>query len=337
MTAVRKAILTTLLLYLLTSQEKVYSDVLLNEKIEDLTCNVQEHNRIAYKYDGEFFQRTDKVYEHASDGGIFTCERNKSNPTPPGNVSCESHIIVIVLSISENVTPTVIKEKVGQSISFQSQFNVTGSFTLLWIFKRNHFSRCIFSAAVIRTLEYVESAVNKLCCSTDDVKDKVLFRNQSALRDTHQNVSLEVVNLTSSDSGEYSCVKYYHADGTWKWKTLNTYLLEVTGDEEPVITSALVHNEATANPCCGSPTEGNDQEKMQKETPSYIIAGSVGGFFVVLATLLLAIFFIKKKAGNQMKMSRRSQIQLHLVFIVLNLMEKQIFQMENIMKTRKKK
>ncbi|KAM4035819.1 uncharacterized protein ACNLHF_014893 isoform 3-T3 [Anomaloglossus baeobatrachus] len=190
MTAVRKAILTTLLLYLLTSQEKVYSDVLLNEKIEDLTCNVQEHNRIAYKYDGEFFQRTDKVYEHASDGGIFTCERNKSNPTPPGNVSCESHIIVIVLSISENVTPTVIKEKVGQSISFQT----------------------------------------------------------------------------------------------------------------------LVHNEATANPCCGSPTEGNDQEKMQKETPSYIIAGSVGGFFVVLATLLLAIFFIKKKAGNQMKMSRSSPV-----------------------------
>ncbi|XP_073443055.1 uncharacterized protein [Dendrobates tinctorius] len=276
MTAVRKVI-TTLVLYLLSSQEKAYSDVLLKDNDKNFTCNVPEEK--IYEYDSYFFKPTDKVHEVTSDGGIFTCEKNKTNTTPPRNVTCKSHTISIFLPILENVMPTVIKRKVGQNVSFPSRFTDTGSFTLLWIFKGKNLSKCIFSAAVIKTVDYFGSEVNELCCSTDDIKDnkKVFFRNHAALSECNQNFHLDLANLTSFDSGDYTCIKYQQK---WKWETLNKYKLEVTGDEDPITTS---------------------------DTSSYIIAGSVGGFFAVLAIFLLAIFCIKNK-GKQTKMNRSSPI-----------------------------
>lgn len=281
-------VITTLLLYLLTSQEKVYSDVIFTDKTEKITCNLPggEEKPVLYYYTGDFFANanTSKTYSVPSNGGIFACVENAT--TSSVDVSCKSHkIFIIIPSTTRNdatMSESIIK-RIGQNGSFPCLFNESGAYILLWIFKRQNVFKCIFSAMVTRKLEYIGTSLSQLCCSGDDVKNegRIQLQNQTDLHKL-QNFHLDLVNLTSSDSGEYLSIKYSWVNGTLKWKVINKYSLEVTGDENPVATPG---------------------------TPFYIIAGPIGGFIAVLAIVLLSIFCIKHR-GKQKKVNKSSPVGL---------------------------
>ncbi|XP_044135649.1 uncharacterized protein LOC122927660 isoform X1 [Bufo gargarizans] len=284
MTAVRKVMITTLLLYSLTSQGKVYSVVLMKDNTRSITCNVpgQENEIVWYKYEVEYFKternNMGKTYSVPSEGGIFSCDEKQTT-----DVSCKSHNIFIILDITgdnANLSGHFTK-RIGQNISFLSEFRDNGSYTLLWVVNKQ---KCIFSAAATRSVHDFNFSLNQLCCPSDDIKfeERVQFRNLTPLIDPNQTVHLDLFNLTSSDSGEYLCLKYSWDKGSYKWKILNKYTLEVTLDEGPASTLG---------------------------TSFYIIAGSIGGVIAVLAILLLSIFCIKHR-GEQMNMQRSSPVDL---------------------------
>ncbi|XP_040269802.1 uncharacterized protein LOC120985752 isoform X3 [Bufo bufo] len=101
MTAARKVMIMTLLLYSLTSQGKVYSVVLMKDNTRSITCNVpeQENKIVWYKYEEEYFKTESnnkgKTYSVPSEGGIFSCDEKQTT-----DVSCKSHNIFIILDIT---------------------------------------------------------------------------------------------------------------------------------------------------------------------------------------------------------------------------------------------
>ncbi|XP_066448622.1 uncharacterized protein [Eleutherodactylus coqui] len=281
MTVVREDLIITLLLYLLTSQGKVYSDVLLKDKSENITCNGTEGKEkfVWYKYDAEFlfnYATDNKTFAPPSDGGIFTCDKKNTGKGTQIAVNCTTQNIIIIPAITGNYdgVPKNITKSIGQNVSFQTQFFENISYTLLWIVKRQSVSKCIYSVTQSIAITSVETSLNPLCCSSDGIKDeeRIKFRNLTALHKPNQTVALDLVNLTSSVSGEYTCIKLSCDQTKWKWNILRKFSLEVTGGE-------------------GS--------------PFYIIAGSIGGFIAVVAGLLLTIFCIKNR-GKQKKLNRSS-------------------------------
>ncbi|XP_044135650.1 uncharacterized protein LOC122927660 isoform X2 [Bufo gargarizans] len=250
MTAVRKVMITTLLLYSLTSQGKVYSVVLMKDNTRSITCNVpgQENEIVWYKYEVEYFKternNMGKTYSVPSEGGIFSCDEKQTT-----DVSCKSHNIFIILDITgdnANLSGHFTK-RIGQNISFLSEFRDNGSYTLLWVVNKQ---KCIFSAAATRSVHDFNFSLNQLCCPSDDIKfeERVQFRNLTPLIDPNQTVHLDLFNLTSSDSGEYLCLKYSWDKGSYKWKILNKYTLEVTLDEGPASTLGEQMNMQRSSP-----------------------------------------------------------------------------------------
>ncbi|KAG8575876.1 hypothetical protein GDO81_009693 [Engystomops pustulosus] len=269
-----RSILTNLIIYSLTYEGKVYADSILQERTGNITCNgYRQKNFVWYTYDAEYFKRVitnkSKTHEVLQDGGIFTCDESEKL----SNVSCKTNKILIVIPIitGNNAGKSKkIAKPIGENVTFQSHFIDTSSYTLLWIVKQQDISKCIYSAAARRSSTDHEFSLHQLCCSRNDTDDekRIHFRNLTALSDSNQTIQLDLVNLTSSDSGEYLCIKYFHSEGSWKWKILNKYSLKVTGDEDPMSTS---------------------------EIPLYIIAGPIGGLVAVLFIVLLAYFCIKNR------------------------------------------
>ncbi|XP_040269801.1 uncharacterized protein LOC120985752 isoform X2 [Bufo bufo] len=250
MTAARKVMIMTLLLYSLTSQGKVYSVVLMKDNTRSITCNVpeQENKIVWYKYEEEYFKTESnnkgKTYSVPSEGGIFSCDEKQTT-----DVSCKSHNIFIILDITgdnANLSGHFTK-RIGQNISFLSEFHDNGSYTLLWVVNKQ---KCMFSAAATRSVHDFYFSLNQLCCPSDEIKfeERVQFRNLTPLIDPNQTIHLDLFNLTSSDSGEYLCLKYSWDKGSYKWKILNKYTLEVTLDEGTVSTLGKQKNMQRSSP-----------------------------------------------------------------------------------------
>ncbi|XP_056425251.1 uncharacterized protein LOC130366918 [Hyla sarda] len=295
MSAMMKVILTNLLLFLLTTQQKVNSEVILIDKAEDITYNKPEkgNTSVWYTYTGEYFERsgTTKTCADPSDGGIFTCMDEQINVTQK-HMNCKFQKIFVNTSITGNnvMVPKNITIKTGQNFTFPSQFKYNGSYILLWMSRWQNISKCLFSVEVTRNLDDFSSSWNRLCCSTNDTnhEERIQFQNYSGLLDQH--FQLHLFNLKSSDSGEYLNIRYTWVNGKMKWELVKRYSLNVTENEDT------------------TPIPG-PQTPHDIDGSYYTIAGSVGGFIALLAILLLSLFFIKLR-GKHKKRTRSSLVGL---------------------------
>ncbi|XP_009679761.2 uncharacterized protein [Struthio camelus] len=186
-----------------------------------------------------------EVTHALSDEGMFACGAISSDEAPVtsllfSNVShCRHYNFFLVQTNTESGKKSSgnVQKKSQVPLKFKEQENITLScefytecsghcFFMYWI-RVSKTSECLFSAAN----EDLASSLtfNEHCCVDRDIQERLL--NHTNFNSPHKKHNMTILNVTSSDSGQYLCIVAAWQNGKFEWQVPNNQSVDVQKDK----------------------------------------------------------------------------------------------------------